>query len=132
MWIFDQKHFRVTNDPFIALTRLSKARPPLPPLKLEKIWYFGVKSWFFTRNTPKISHLPPQLEKIWFFGVKSWFFTRNIPKFFAPPSARRIFFKCTPLTGNPGSAPEMWQWNLLFRIFSLTLWRYYIFIYNWY
>ena len=67
----------------------------LPP-QLEKIWFFGVKSWFFTRNTPKISHLPPQLEKIWFFGVKSWFFTRNIPKFFSPPSARRNFFKCTP------------------------------------
>ena len=25
-----------------------------PPLKLEKIWFVGVKSWFFTRNTPKI------------------------------------------------------------------------------
>ena len=25
-----------------------------PPLKLEKIWFFGIKSWFFTRNTPKI------------------------------------------------------------------------------
>jgi hypothetical protein len=21
---------------------------------LEKIWFVGVKSWFFTRNTPKI------------------------------------------------------------------------------
>jgi hypothetical protein len=30
-----------------------------PPLKLEKIWFFGVKSWFFPRNTQKISHLPP-------------------------------------------------------------------------
>jgi hypothetical protein len=50
--------------------------------ELEKIWFFGVKSWFFTRNTPKISHLTPQLEKNWFFGVKSWFFTRNIPKMF--------------------------------------------------
>jgi hypothetical protein len=27
------------------------------------------------------------LEKIWFFGVKSWFFTRNTPKIFALPSA---------------------------------------------
>jgi hypothetical protein len=27
--------------------------------------------------------LPPQLEKIWFFGVKSWFLTRNTPKIFA-------------------------------------------------
>jgi hypothetical protein len=36
------------------------------------------------------------LEKIWFFGVKSWFFTRNTPKIFAPPSTRRNFFKCAP------------------------------------
>ena len=33
-----------------------------------------------------------KLEKIWFFGVKSWFFTRNTPTIFAPPSARRNFF----------------------------------------
>ena len=39
---------------------------------------------------------PPQkkLEKIWFFCVKSWFFTRNTPNIFAPPSVRRNFFKC--------------------------------------
>ena len=36
------------------------------------------------------------LEKIWFFGVKSWFFTRNTPTMFAPPSVRRNFFKCAP------------------------------------
>ena len=49
-----------------------------------------------------------KLEKIWFFGVKSWFSTRNTPKIFAPPSARRIFFKCAPLlTLNPGSAPDL-------------------------
>ena len=49
---------------------------------------------------------PPkkQLEKIWFFGVKSWFFTRNTPKIFAPPSPRCNFFKYSPLTWNPGSA----------------------------
>jgi hypothetical protein len=37
---------------------------------------------------------PLKLEKIRFFGVKSWFFTRNTPKMFAPPSARHNFFKC--------------------------------------
>jgi hypothetical protein len=37
---------------------------------------------------------PLKLEKIWFFGIKSWFFTRNTPTIFAPPSARRNFFKC--------------------------------------
>ena len=39
---------------------------------------------------------PLKLENILFFGVKSWFFTRNTPKIFAPPSARCIFFKCAP------------------------------------
>jgi hypothetical protein len=39
---------------------------------------------------------PLKLEKIWFFYVKSWFFTRNIPKIFAPPSAWRNYFKCAP------------------------------------
>jgi hypothetical protein len=36
---------------------------------------------------------PLKLKKIWFFGVKSWFFTWNTPKIFAPPSARHNFFK---------------------------------------
>ena len=35
-------------------------------------------------------------KKYDFFVVKSWFFTRNSPKMFAPPSARRNLFKCTP------------------------------------
>ena len=48
-----------------------------------------------------------QLEKIWFFGVKSWFFTRNTPNIFAPPSARRNSFNSAPLTWNPGSAPDI-------------------------
>jgi hypothetical protein len=51
---------------------------------------------------------PPslKLEKIRFFGVKSWFFTRNTRNIFAPPSTRRNFFKCAPpLNWNPGSAP---------------------------
>jgi hypothetical protein len=47
-----------------------EAPPPPPPLKFEKISFFGVKSWFFTRNTPTFSRLPPQLEEIWFFFSK--------------------------------------------------------------
>ena len=50
----------------------------------------------FTWNTLKISRAPPKIEKIWFFGVNSWFFTRNTLKMFVPPSARRNFFKCAP------------------------------------
>jgi hypothetical protein len=50
----------------------------------------------FSHEIPQIfSHLPPQLEKIWFFGVKSWFFHTKYPNNFrgggggapgAPPS----------------------------------------------
>jgi hypothetical protein len=37
-------------------------------------------------------------------------FTRNTPNIFAPPSARRNFFKCAPpLTWNPGFAPDLSQ-----------------------
>ena len=70
---------------------------------------------------------PLKLEKIWFFGVKSWFFTRNTPKMFEPPSAWHNFFKCVPPpTWNPGSAPAelsqiknyrchcgLWNWKKL-------------------
>ena len=58
------------------------------------------------RSQPRGGGVPLKLEKIWFFGVKSWFFTRNTQQNFAPPSARHNFFKCTPpLTWNRGSAP---------------------------
>ena len=94
------------------------SRVNAPDLKLEKIWFFGVKSWFFTRNTSKIFTPPSVIGKIWFFGIKSWFFTRNTPIILAPPSARHNFFKCAPLslTWNPGSAPGIcylkWtSWN---------------------
>ena len=56
---------------------------------------------------------PPPPKKNWkkydFFGVKLWFFTRNTPNIFAPPSARRNFFKCAPLTWNPGYAPVYYR-----------------------
>jgi hypothetical protein len=67
-----------------------------------KLAYRGGSRGGCTRCAP-----PLKLEKIWFFGVKSWFFTRNTPKMFAPPSARCNFFKCAPLTWNPGSAPGL-------------------------
>jgi hypothetical protein len=70
-----------------------------PPLKLQKNMIFWRIIVIFTRNTKipqQFSRLPPQLEKIRFFDVKSWFFTQNTPTIFAPPSARRNFFKCAP------------------------------------
>ena len=65
--------------------------------------YTGADPGGRTRRAP-----PLKLEKIWFFGVKSWFFTRNTQNNFPPPSARRNFFKgAPPLTWNPGSTPDI-------------------------
>ena len=69
------------------------AHPAGAPLKLEKIWFFGVKSWFFHTKYPKNFRASLRnWKKYHFFGVKSWFFTRNTPKIFAPPSTQRNFF----------------------------------------
>ena len=58
-------------------------RSPPPPLKLEKIWFFGVKSWFFTRNTPKII-TPPSTRRNFFMcappNLKSWIRYCRVPK----------------------------------------------------
>ena len=53
---------------------------PAPPIKLEKILFFGVKSWFFTRKPQKFSRLP-------LLGAN--------------------FLSAPPLTWNPGSAPDI-------------------------
>ena len=47
------------------------------------IYYRGGSSGGHTRRAPP----PLKLENIWFFGINSWFFTWNTPKMFAPPSA---------------------------------------------
>ena len=71
-------------------------------------WHQGLSAGSDPGGAHPVRAPPPlKLEKIWFFGVKSWFFTRNTPKIFAPPSARRHFLKCAPLTWNPGSAPGL-------------------------
>ena len=65
----------------------------------------GSRGWGAPGARPSL-----KLEKIWFFGVLSWFFTRNTPTFFAPPSARRNFLKfAPPLTWNPGSTPGQYK-----------------------
>ena len=75
------------------LYRRGGARPP----KIGKNKIFWSKIVIFSHEIPQqFSRFPLHLEKIWFFCVKSWFFTRNTPKIFAPPSVRRNFFKCVP------------------------------------
>ena len=67
------------------------ARPPPP--KIGKNMIFWRKIVIFHTKYPKNFRASLRnWKKIWFFGVKSWFFTRNNPKNFVPPSARRNFF----------------------------------------
>ena len=54
--------------------------PGARPLKLEKIWFFGVKSWFFTRNTPTIFAPPSAIGKNMIFWRKIVIFHTKYPK----------------------------------------------------
>jgi hypothetical protein len=48
-----------------------------------------------------------KLEKIWFICVKSWFFTRNTQNFSLLPPLGAIFLNAPPLAWNPGSTPDI-------------------------
>ena len=79
----------------------------------ERSYVYIVKSY---ASHDRLEVLGIRGGKIWFFGVKSWFFTRNTPTIFAPPSARRNFFKCVP--------PNLKSW--------IRPWVYICrFVYNW-
>ena len=52
----------------------------LPGADLEKIWFFGVKSWFFTRNTPNIFTPPFAIGKNMIFWRKIVIFHTKYPK----------------------------------------------------
>ena len=76
--------------------RIQEGAPPRAPLKLEKIWFFGVKSWFFTRNTPTIFAPPSAIGKNMICLRKIVIFHTKYPK---------QILSAPPLTWNPGSAP---------------------------
>ena len=58
--------------------------------------FWGKIVIFHTKYPKKFRASLRNWKKIWFFGIKSWFLTRNTPKIFAPPSAWHNFFKCAP------------------------------------
>ena len=68
-WIFITWNLSIFR-PYLAVFShwIYSTRAGCAPLKLEKIWFFGVKSWFFTRNTPKI-FAPPKCAPP---NLKSW------------------------------------------------------------
>ena len=74
---------------------------------IEKKHQITILNSLVCPNRGRTPGAPPlKLEKIWFFGVRIMIFHTKYPKIFAPPSARYNIFKCIPpLTWNPGSAP---------------------------
>ena len=98
----------------------SRARRGAPPLKLEKIRFFWRKIVIFHTKYPKNFRASLRnWKKIWFFDVKSRFFTRNTQTNFAPPSARRNFFKCAP--PNLKSWIRPWIFNPIMYTKTYTL-----------
>ena len=72
----------------------------------KKICFFDVKSWFFTRNTPKLFAPPYVIAKTMVFLALNSDFSHEIPlKYSRLPLLGAIFLSAPPLTWNPGSAP---------------------------
>ena len=56
--------------------------------------------------------VPPKIGENMIFGIKSWFFTQNTPKIFAPPSARCNIFKYAPSASlKSWSCPWFSRWD---------------------
>jgi hypothetical protein len=62
----------------------SRGAPDARPPKIGKNMIFWCKIVIFHTKYPKNFRASfRKWKKIWFFCVKSWFFTRNTPKFFS-------------------------------------------------
>ena len=61
------------------------APPPVSFRNTGFSWTYGILHSCITLALLRFAVI--NWKKIWFFGVKSWFFTRNTQKIFAPPSA---------------------------------------------
>ena len=73
---------------------------------MEKIWFFVIKSWFFTWNTPTIFALSSGIGKKYDFLPWNRDFSHEIPQKCSPlPPLVTIFLNAPTLTWNPGSAP---------------------------
>ena len=100
-----------TNTSWIVIVLDHWNNGPLVDMSLQSDTLFLFRANQSSGADPGVGgHPAPPLkleEK--FFCVKSWFFTRNDPKMFALRSARRHYFKCDPPppTWNPGSGPGL-------------------------
>ena len=83
-----------------------------PPLKLEKIWFVGVKSWFFTRNTPTIFAPPSTIGKNMIFWRKIVIFHKKYPNNYrASLRSAQFFWYAPPLIWYPRFAPgQFYMW----------------------
>ena len=87
-----------------------------PPSAIGKHMIFWRKIVIFHTKYKTIFAPPSAIGKNKICWRKIVIFHTKYKNNFPPPSARRYFFKCAPpLTGNPGSAPELklkFTWNV--------------------
>ena len=104
----------VTTVRYQGRIQEGRTRHAPPPLKLDKIWFFGVKSWFFTRNTPTIFAPPSAIGKNMNFWRKIVIFHTKYRKNVRTSLRSAHSFLSAPLlTWNSGSAPGyMWGYAL--------------------
>ena len=96
-WLLPPNVFRMQHDNYCTQGRIRGGGGGGRPPKFGKNMIFWRKIVIFHTKYPKNFRASLRnWKKYDFFVVKSWFFTRNTPTFFAPPSARRDFFKCAP------------------------------------
>ena len=76
------------------------------------IWYGDMIIYKCNRQFKKVRNNNQGRKKYDFFGVKSWFFIWNTPKISRLPPLGAIFLSAPPLTWNPGSAPDN-GWRLI-------------------
>jgi hypothetical protein len=79
---------------------------------------FGVEFMVFDISTRRCNGGSSGMFRIW--SISNVFMARNTPKMFAPPSPRRNFYECAPLTWNHGSVPDKYLCNQCLSL--LTLW----------
>ena len=113
-FMINKKQFTTTKNPknqhhmlCIRQGRIQGgAHPARAPLKLEKIWFVGVKSWFFHTKYPKNFRASLAIGKNKIFWRKIVIFhTKYLQNFRASLRSTQFFLSAPPLTWYPWSAP---------------------------
>jgi hypothetical protein len=92
--------------------------------------FFGVKSWFFTRNTPNFFAPPSAIGKNMIFWRKIVIFHTKYPQKFRASLRSAQFFLVPPPTWNPGSPLIILLYIKLDVLCFIEKIRFYVFLHH--